>query len=213
MSPRTRYIIIGLGVLAVAVVITFPLWRPYFVNDVVDEAFPELDSEQQTAFTELTEDQQDAYVTMKDENAEMAVAMVKAAIEADSEVPEAEQTMPEMTDPVILAQGSFIEIDVVHGAEGTATIYQLPDSTRVLRLEDFRSTNGPDLHVILSKDSPATTLGSVGEDYIDLGRLKGNVGSQNYDIPAEVDLDDYGSVVIYCVPFHVVFSTAAFARG
>jgi hypothetical protein len=39
--------------------------------------------------------------------------------------------------------------------------------------------------------------------------LKGNVGNQNYDIPDEIDLDQFQSVVIYCVPFHVVFSSAA----
>jgi hypothetical protein len=48
----------------------------------------------------------------------------------------------------------------------------------------------------------------VGSDYIDLGFLKGNIGDQNYDLPAGVDLSQYNSVVIYCLPFHVVFSTA-----
>ena len=48
----------------------------------------------------------------------------------------------------------------------------------------------------------------VGDDYVHLGALKGNIGNQNYEIPAEVDLSEYKSVVIYCVPFHVVFATA-----
>jgi hypothetical protein len=64
-------------------------------------------------------------------------------------VPEEEQEMPEMTDPVIISEGSFISIDAIHGAEGSATIYQLPDGTRLLRFEDFRSTNGQDLRVLL----------------------------------------------------------------
>ncbi|MCB9452025.1 MAG: DM13 domain-containing protein [Anaerolineaceae bacterium] len=116
--------------------------------------------------------------------------------------------MPEMTDPVVVASGSFITIDVIHGAEGTATVYQLPDDSRVLRFEDFRVTNGPDLHVILTKNPDPRDAAAVGTDYIDLGKLKGNVGSQNYDIPAGIDLNEYQAVVIYCVPFHVVFSTA-----
>jgi hypothetical protein len=115
--------------------------------------------------------------------------------------------MPE--SPVVLVTGSFIQIDAVHGAEGTATIYELPDGNHVLRFEDFRSTNGPELHVILSQDVPEDTFGSIGEDYVDLGLLKGNVGNQNYDIPSEVELSKFQSIVIYCVPFQVVFSSAA----
>ncbi|MDH3600540.1 MAG: DM13 domain-containing protein [Candidatus Tectomicrobia bacterium] len=48
----------------------------------------------------------------------------------------------------------------------------------------------------------------VKPDYMDLGSLKGNIGSQNYPIPAETDIVPFKSVVIYCMPFHVVFSTA-----
>jgi hypothetical protein len=61
----------------------------------------------------------------------------------------------------------------------------------------------------LSKHPAPSGRSDIGEDYIDLGSLKGNIGSQNYDIPDNVDLSEYESVVIYCVPFHVVFATAA----
>jgi hypothetical protein len=47
--------------------------------------------------------------------------------------------------------------------------------------------------------------------YLDLGSLKGNLGNQNYDIPAGTDINQFKSVVIYCLPFHVVFSTADLA--
>ena len=83
-----------------------------------------------------------------------------------------------------------------------------PMGSMSLRLDDFRVTNGPDLHVLLSTEAPDTLFGSVGEA-VDLGSLKGNVGSQNYDIPADVNIEDYASIVIYCQPFQVVFSTAA----
>jgi hypothetical protein len=46
------------------------------------------------------------------------------------------------------------------------------------------------------------------EGYVDLGSLKGNIGDQNYEIPADVDASQFGSVVIYCVPVHVLFSIA-----
>ena len=44
--------------------------------------------------------------------------------------------------------------------------------------------------------------------YLDLGKLKGNRGNQNYPIPADVDISIFNSVVIYCKPFAVVFSVA-----
>ena len=97
-----------------------------------------------------------------------------------------------------------------HRGSGTATIYRGPDGSLLLRLEDLDVTNGPDLHVILSphpdpnRPSDVMTVG-----YVDLGKLKGNRGNQNYPIPAEVDVSAQGSVVIYCEPFAVVFSVAA----
>jgi len=86
---------------------------------------------------------------------------------------------------------------------GTATIYQLDDGSHVLRLEDFEVTNGPDLHVFLIPQD-----GSM-DGSVDLGSLKGNIGDQNYELPVGVDITQFGSVMIYCVPFSVTFATAA----
>ena len=194
---------------AVATALTYPLWSPYFIDEVVDDAFPTLSDDQRDQIADLPEEQQEALTQMMDEAEQMAVS----AIEEPVTVPEEEQAMPDgmPTEPFILAQGSFIDIDVIHGAEGTATIYQLEDGSHVLRFEGFRSTNGPDLHVILSSDPDPRSRSQVGDNHIDLGALRGNVGNQNYVIPADVDLTQYSSVVIYCVPFHVVFSTATLA--
>jgi hypothetical protein len=79
-----------------------------------------------------------------------------------------------------------------------------------LRLEDFSVTNGPDLHVLLAENPSPPDHDSLGM-YLDLGSLKGNLGDQNYDIPAGTDINQFKSVVIYCLPFHVVFSTADLA--
>ena len=79
----------------------------------------------------------------------------------------------------------------------------------MLRFEDFEVTNGPDLYVLLS---PAADVASSDEldaaGYVELGELKGNIGSQNYEIPAEVEVAEQGSVIIYCKAFHVLFSVA-----
>lgn len=200
MNTRIRLLLIGVGGLLVVAVFTFPLWRPLFVDDVVDEPF-------EVSLRSVPTGMQQDFRTMATQNPQMAATMAAAAATSVA-VPEAEQAMPEMTDPVVVSSGSFIQIDAIHGAEGTATIYQLPDGSRVLRFEGFRSTNGPDLHVILSTDPDPRSHDALGEDYVELGRLKGNVGNQNYEIPADIDLSQYRSVVIYCQPFQVVFSTA-----
>ena len=108
------------------------------------------------------------------------------------------------TEPVLVLQGSFEGADDFHQGSGMAAIYQLADGSHVLRFDDFRVTNGPDLHVLLTT-SPD---GQMGDDYVDLGSLKGNIGSQNYEIPGDVDVSRYQSVIIYCVPFHVLFASA-----
>ena len=79
---------------------------------------------------------------------------------------------------------------------------------RFLRFEDFATDNGPDLNVYLSTAPPDAPAGDFDDDFVDLGDLKGNIGSQNYEIPADVDLDRYRSVVIWCVRFGVAFGAA-----
>lgn len=121
---------------------------------------------------------------------------------------EVEEDMPVSSGPVALSSGQFEDFDDFHMGSGTATIYELADGSQVLRLEDFEVTNGPDLHVLLVPNSSPGGSDDL-EGYIDLGQLKGNIGDQNYDIPAGMNIADYGSVVIYCQPFHVIFSVAA----
>lgn len=114
------------------------------------------------------------------------------------------EDMPDSTEsPVVVAQGMFMDADSFHQGSGTATIYQLTDGSHVLRFEDFSVTNGPDLHVFLLQ-------GESMDGALDLGSIKGNLGDQNYDIPAGTDVSAFTGVSIYCVPFHVTFSTAAF---
>ncbi len=211
MQRRILLIIVVVAVAVVALAVTEP-WL-YFVNREVNEAFPGMSAEQREAVSNMPEAEKQALIDMAKDNKEMAEQTAMAQIGEDTVVPQAEQAMPpEMpAEPVVLAQGSFIDIDPIHGAVGSATIYELPDGSRVLRFEDFRSKNGPDLHVYLSTEAPTSTFAGLGDNEVHLGALKGNVGNQNYEIPAEVDLSQYRSVVIYCVPFHVIFSTAEFS--
>jgi hypothetical protein len=94
--------------------------------------------------------------------------------------------------------------DGIHNAEGAAKVITLQDGNRVLRLENLKATNGPDLYVYVATDKDAS-------DFVELGRLKGNIGNQNYDIPQGTDLTKYNIVLIWCKQFSVLFGSAKLA--
>ena len=107
----------------------------------------------------------------------------------------------------VLAKGEFHKAD--KAGSGTATIYQLADGKRVLRLTDFSVDNGPDLYVRLIAANDAKNTASVAKtDHVELGKLKGNKGSQNYDVPENVDLSKYKAVSVWCNRFSVNFAAA-----
>lgn len=207
---RFRLFLVLLGALAVVATFTFPIWRPLLVTNQVQETFPGLPPALESQFQALSSEERSAYLNMVATDQGMALAMAQAALDADAVVGEADQAMPTMEAAVIVGIGQFTRIDAVHAAEGTATLYQLPDNRRILRFENFRSTNGPDLRVVLSASEEPLTRAEVELNNLDLdlGALKGNVGNQNYEIPAEVNLSQYRSIVIYCRTFNVVFSSA-----
>jgi hypothetical protein len=113
-------------------------------------------------------------------------------------------------EPLILAQGSFHS--VAHSSRGKATVYELPDGKRWLRFTEFETSNGPDLHVYLVAAADATDSQTVTQaGFVTLGPLKGNLGDQNYELPANVDLSQYQAVTIWCRRFSVNFATAPLA--
>src|SRR3989338_8723093 len=112
---------------------------------------------------------------------------------------------PMDSEPTVELSGSFKDADSFHSGSGTATVYVLPDGKRVLRFEDFSVTNGPALSVYLVRSID----GNVDSGFLDLGKLKGNKGNQNYDLSEDIDLASYKSVIIWCVPFGVTFATAS----
>jgi hypothetical protein len=95
-----------------------------------------------------------------------------------------------------------------HPTSGRATVYKDPDGKRYLRLTDFMTSNGPDVHVVLARSDDKGLEQEIvkeGLDDVELGPLKGNQGDQNYDLPASADLNQYRAVVVYCERFHAVF--------
>ncbi|HEX7286134.1 MAG TPA: DM13 domain-containing protein [Candidatus Angelobacter sp.] len=99
---------------------------------------------------------------------------------------------------------------VVHPTEGTATVYRMADGSHVLRLTNFKTTNGPDVHVYMVAADDAPDSKTVRHaNFIDLGTIKGNIGDQNYRLGPEVDLARYRTVSIWCKRFSVNFGAAA----
>ena len=128
--------------------------------------------------------------------------------EAAGEVEEPSEAMAEPGGPEVLSRGRFISLE--HSTRGQAVVLETPGGRRFLRFEGFETSNGPDLVVYLSAKEPAGPDDWHGydQDFVDLGVLKGNVGSQNYEIPEGTDLDRYSTAVVWCRRFTVGFAAA-----
>ena len=197
------------------------LASPLFINRMVSEAFPiEIPSAAQ--MREMSPDEMDAMEQQimdaipSADDMEAMPERARERIRKDVErfaaaMPDKHAVEPMPGAPVLLASGEFRDADRFHKGSGLAKLYDIPAVGRVLRFEEFRATNGPDLRVLLAAAPLPTNRHDLGE-YIELGSLKGNVGDQNYEIPEDIDVARYGSVVIYCKPFHVVFATAPLTR-
>ncbi|WP_300009037.1 DM13 domain-containing protein [Pseudonocardia sp.] len=181
---RRPPVLAGLAVAAALLVVALAVFQPWklFVDRTVDEAPP------------------------------VAAAPVAAApVDPPAVVAEPEpEPEPVATGPVELVRGEFISHE--HASSGSVVILELADGSRVLRLEDLDTSDGPLLKVWLT-DAPViegTDGWYVFDDgaYVDLGELKGNIGSSNYEIPADVDLDALTSVSIWCERFSVSFAAA-----
>ena len=152
---------------------------PYFTNSTVDEALPA--------------------GAISQSKMEYKAAMEEKAM-MEKEMMEKEAMEKEMSTTSY--EGTFTGVgDGIHDAQGDAYTIPLENGNNVLRLENFESTNGPDLYVYLATDDRAT-------DFVNLGILKANNGNQNYDIPADTDLTKYNNVLIWCKSFGVLFGSA-----
>lgn len=106
-----------------------------------------------------------------------------------------------------LASGNFYSI--LHPTAGTATIYRLADGSRFLRLTNFKTSNGPDVHIYMVAAEDAKDNVTVERSgFIDLGVIKGNIGDQNYVLGPDVDLAKYRAVSVWCKRFSVNFGAA-----
>lgn len=188
---KTLWIVIGVIVLIPVGIVAWWLLSPLFISKTVEEEFPY--ARQAVVPEKMT----------RPEVEKVLAGMAKVDQEMNETMAEA------MVKAVKIKAGSLRDADTFHRGSGQVAIYRLPDGSHVLRLDNLKVTNGPGLHVILSPHpSPGKSAEVKTEGYIDLGRLKGNIGNQNYEIPTDANVAGQRSAVIYCKPFQVVFSVA-----
>lgn len=195
---RFRWPIIGVGI-AIAVV-AFLAFRPdkLFIDDAVDESLAE-------AFTTTTAQAAPPDTTSSTMATTETTVGVGDSTTSTTTPPTTTTTVA--AAPVRATTGSFYGID--HSAEGTASVYE-QDGDFVLRFEDDTDIqNGPDLYVWVLPS--ADYEGGTPPDYIDLGKIKGNVGGQNYELPANFDPAVHRSVLVWCLRFGVPFAAAPLA--
>ena len=177
-----RSIIVAIIVAAITVPAGVYAAFPLFINTTINEAAPAAGDDNKPAGDAAMTDKNDDAMMEKEDN-----------MMADN----GEGAMTEKG-----LAGSFAGAgDGIHNAEGAAKVIRVADGSNVLRLENLKVTNGPDLYVYLVTDKQAS-------DYVDLGRLKANNGNQNYDIPEGTDLSKYDTGVVWCKQFSVLFGSA-----
>jgi Electron transfer DM13 len=134
-------------------------------------------------------------------------AIPTATATAPATPTETQQTSTPPPQPVVLAEGAFVNGE--HDTSGTARILRLIDGTRVLRLENFSTSDGPDVYVWLTDRQAGGPDGSFDDGrYVKLGKLKATDGNQNYAIPPDAKLQGLNSAVIWCDRFNVAFGSA-----
>ncbi len=219
IAEHRRLVIIAALVLAIpALAFVWWLFSPLLIDDEVNEELPDdvvfvtatpvdmlVDSDAMaTAFPMANNAVIEPGDTYTDAEATMVAAATADSVVMDEDMPVA--ASDEVT-AIEIKRGQFRDADSFHQGSGDAILFQLSDGRYLLRFENFEVTNGPDLRVYVVPRANRDAVDISG--YVDLGELKGNVGSQNYFIDADVGIGAETSIVIWCEPFQVLFSTAS----
>jgi Electron transfer DM13 len=196
-------IIIGAG--------AYYLASPLFISTEVNEPLPTSAVESEAYQKFITMSEKEKLDIAKQMSPEERNEIMTIASKINNSVNESmdqikqqqEKTQNTITTASTLRTGSFVGVgDGIHNAEGEAKIISFQDGDKnILRLENLRVTNGPDLYVYLATDKTTS-------DFVNVGKLKANNGNQNYEIPAGTDLTKYDTVLIWCRPFSVLFGSA-----
>jgi hypothetical protein len=199
MNKKIKIAIGGIIAVIVISIGTYTIF-PLFVNTTIDEPLP--DTSTNIGFEEfmkLSEDERAAIgknMPQDERDNIMRVFAQENVTVNDDMTMSANQTNNNMLTGNLIDAG-----DGFHMASGQVKVLQIPDGTQILRFENLDVTNGPDLYVYLATDTTA-------KDFVSLGRLKGNIGNQNYQILENTDLEKYNTVLIWCQAFSTLFGSS-----
>jgi Electron transfer DM13 len=201
MNKKT--IIILIIIAAIVIPVGIYIASPLFINTTVNEPLPTsglTDLQKFQEFMSMNNEQERVEKGQQMTTEEKNAILRGAAHTGGNSINE--NMIEDVTVEGSFLIGNFIGVnDGIHNAEGLAKVIVLDEGNSILRLENFRATNGPDLYVYLSTDKSAS-------DFVSLGRLKGNIGNQNYEIPEGTELSKYDTVLIWCRAFSVLFGSA-----
>ncbi len=208
MDLRLRLILLTLVALVAVAVWSFPAWRHSLQPPSLRGGFPGLEMDLQDNYLALPRDQREELLAAHAEDPAKAIQMVLVAISEPELAPRDASVSAAQNEASALVGGDFIQLNALHWGAGTATIYAWADGRRTLQLMNFESARGGDMRMYLSRDPQPLVQAQIGADFLDLGRLKGNIGDQSYLLPAGHDLTIYKSAVIYCRQFDDVITVA-----
>ena len=188
------------GIIAViAIAIGTYTISPLFIDTTIDEPLP--DTSMSIGFEEFMGLSEDERATIGKDMAQDQKDNIMRVFAQENITVNDEMAMPQNQTNNMLT-GNLIDAgDGFHMASGQVKVLQIPDGTQILRFENLDVTNGPDLYVYLATDTTA-------KDFVSLGRLKGNMGNQNYPIPENIDFEKYNTVLIWCQAFSTLFGSS-----
>lgn len=218
MGRELRAFVVLIGALLVVAIFTYPSWRPPPIEKADEAAFSELPDDLHDDFLQLPAQIQQGYLLMRGYDTQQALTLLAARLSPPEPLFE---DPPSFEGATLMLAGKFAPMELSENDErdlplfselytsaGDAAIYLFPDDRKLLRLENFQVVNGPELLVALSTHENPLTPADLGRDYIDLGPLRTATGNLNYDIPSELNVSRYRSVVIYDRTYGVLFAVA-----
>lgn len=189
-------------IVAAGVALTSPLFFETEINEPLPTALDQI--EEGLTFDALEnmddEKRQDIVNKMPEQVKDMVMEKAATMTRTVSEGMDDLMDKSESQDALAIIKTGKFEGLAGHEGQGIAKIISVGEKS-FLRFEDFKVTNGPALHVYMTQD------GDV-QNGINLGKLKGSSGAQNYVLADDIDTEMYSTAVVYCKFFGVYFAEA-----
>jgi hypothetical protein len=208
-SPGRRWlrrgVVIPVAIVVLGLVVFVLVWfqpQKLFIDDKVDQDAPV----GATPITPATPSTSVAPTTPATTAAAAPATLPGTVAQTAPTVPPATASPTTVPAPVPPAPTQFVSLD--HGTTGNLLVLQDAEGVRYVRFEAFETDNGPDLFVYLSTNPVDGSEQAFDDDFVNLGRLQGNIGDQNYALPPDVDLSRFQSVVVWCDRFNSAFGAA-----